>query len=419
MREYLARVTVGEIKKLLIFTAPRHGKTEQNTVRYAAYRIEREPSCRVIVGAYSQFLSNKFSRKIRRIVETRLMLSKDRTAVEDWETPGGGGVRSIGVGAGVTGVGGNLILIDDPVKSREEAESETYRNRVWDWYTDDLYTRLEPSGAIVLTMTRWHHDDLAGRILESDDGPNWTVVNLPAEAEENDPLGRMPGEALCPERFDENALASIKNVLGPSSYLSLYQQRPTAGGGNFLKAEWFQIVDSFPADARQVRHWDMAATEEKKGKDPDYTAGARLAIKDGITWIVDIQRDRLSPQGVEQLVKQTAELDGRGITVSMEQEGGSAGVANVDYYRRQVLLGWDFAADRPTGEKQVRAKPFASQAEAGNVRMVRGAWNRAFLEEAIQFPFGKHDDQIDAVSGAFNKLTTGPRLQIFSRSYRG
>jgi hypothetical protein len=136
-----------ETRRLMLFLPPRHGKTEMTTVRYAAYRLKRDPELRVIVGAYNQILANKFSRKSRRIAEGRIELSRDRTAVEDWETAVGGGLRAVGVGSGVTGMGGNLIIIDDPVKSREEAESEAYRERVWDWYRDDLYTRLEPDGA--------------------------------------------------------------------------------------------------------------------------------------------------------------------------------------------------------------------------------------------------------------------------------
>lgn len=413
--QQLDRLTRGEIRKLMFFLPPRSGKSELVTVRYAAWLLERNPEQRVIVGAYNQFLANIFSRKIRRIVETRVPMSRDRVAVEEWQTAVSGGLRAVGVGAGVTGQGGDLISIDDPVKSRAEAESETYRESVWQWYTDDLYTRQEPGAKMILVMTRWHHDDLAGRILESEDGPNWTVISLPAEAEENDPLGREIGEALNPERFDLEALAGIKTVLGPSSYLSLYQQRPTASGGNFLKAEWFPIVEAFPADAQLVRYWDLAATEESKGKDPDYTVGALIALRNGISYIADVRRDRTSPQGVELLVRQTAEMDGRNIPIVMEQEPGSAGKSNIDYYRRQVLLGWSFYEQRPTGDKVIRAQPFASQAEAGNVKMVRGEWNRAFLEEAIQFPFGKHDDQVDAISSGFNYLTTQQRGGSFRR----
>ena len=164
IRTYLDRVTRGDLKRLMLFVPPRHGKSEQTTIRYPTWRLERDPTLRVIVGAYNQILANKFSRKARRIAVQRLDLSAERVAVEDWETAQGGGFRVVGVGGGITGQGGDLIIIDDPVKNREEANSQAYRDRVWEWYTDDLYTRLEPGGAIILIMTRWHEDDLAGRI---------------------------------------------------------------------------------------------------------------------------------------------------------------------------------------------------------------------------------------------------------------
>ncbi|NLE76759.1 MAG: terminase, partial [Chloroflexi bacterium] len=226
LRGRLQAVTRGECRRLMLFLPPRHGKSELVTVRYPVWRLAHEPGLRVIVGAYNQTLANKFSRKARRVAQgAGLRLSPERSAVEDWELARGGSLRAVGVGGGITGQGGDLIVIDDPVKSREEANSEAYRERVFDWYTDDLYTRLEPGGAAILIMTRWHEDDLAGRILRSEDGPNWEALSLPAEAEEGDVLGRAVGEALCPARYDVAALREIRTVLG-RSYWALYQQRP-------------------------------------------------------------------------------------------------------------------------------------------------------------------------------------------------
>src|SRR6185369_2890471 len=204
---------------------------------YPVYRLRLDPALRVVVGAYNATLASKFSRKARRIaLAAGVALSDERTAVEDLETTAGGGMRAVGVGGGITGQGGDLIVIDDPVKSREEAESEVYREKVWSWYTDDLYTRLEPGGAMILIMTRWHMDDLAGRILASEGAAKWTVVNLPALAVENDALGRAMGEALCPERYDEAALEAIKSEGGMSAYsfAALYQQDPRPRDGNMF-----------------------------------------------------------------------------------------------------------------------------------------------------------------------------------------
>src|SRR5262249_50256619 len=151
--------------------------------------------------------ANKFSRDARKIARGRGIVGGGVCKQDEWEIKGGGSYRAAGVGGGVTGRGADLLIIDDPGRSRDDANSEAFRERVWDWYTNDMRTRLEPGGAIILIQTRWHEDALAGRILKSADGPNWTVVSLPAEAEEDDPLGREVGAALCPERFDIAALA--------------------------------------------------------------------------------------------------------------------------------------------------------------------------------------------------------------------
>jgi predicted phage terminase large subunit-like protein len=180
--------------------------------------------------------------------------------------------------------------------------------------------------------------------------------------------------------------------------------------GNKFKREWFEIVDSYPADIRQVRYWDLAATEPKPGKDPDWTVGALLGEKDGIYYIIDIKRTRATPQGVEKLIKQTAELDGKRVTIYMEQEPGSSGVNTIDYYRRRVLAGFAFYGNKTTGSKEIRANPVSSAAEAGNVKLVRGPWINDFLDEAELFPNGAHDDQVDAVSGAFEMLTRRIRI---------
>lgn len=175
--------------------------------------------------------------------------------------------------------------------------------------------------------------------------------------------------------------------------------------GNKFKRNWFQIVDDFPADARKIRYWDLAATEPKPGKDPDWTAGALLAEKDGIYYIMDITRTRSTPKDVEELIRLTAEIDGIEVTIHMEQEGGSAGVNTIDHYRRRVLKGFAFYGDKVSGSKEVRANPVSSAAQAGNVKLVRGTWIHDFLDEIVGFPGqAPHDDQVDAVSGAFNKL---------------
>lgn len=400
VQDALARVTRGETKRLMLFLPPRHGKSELATVRYPVYRLERDPETRVIIGAYNATLARKFSRKARRIARERLALSDDRTAVEDWETTRGGGVRAVGVGDGITGQGGNLIIIDDPVKSRAEADSETYRDGVWEWYTDDLYTRLEPGGAIVLIMTRWHEDDLAGRILGSEDADKWEVISLPAFAEENDPLGRDVGDALCPERFDEEALADIKRVT--VGFDALYQQRPVAQAGEFFDPSWFGSVESAPNDVDWVRGWDKAASGPGSG---DYTASVKLgrSRSTGVYYIAHRMSVQLAPGERDQLIRQTAVADGHAVEQVSDQDPGAAGKSDAIAFVK-LLNGYRASTEPISGDKEVRAGPYASQAQIGNVKLVRGAWNRPYLEQLRQFPRGKHDDDVDASSTAFNRL---------------
>jgi len=178
--------------------------------------------------------------------------------------------------------------------------------------------------------------------------------------------------------------------------------------GSKFNREWFEIVDTLPIGCQKVRFWDMAATEPKKGKDPDYTAGCLMGISlTNTIYIIDMKRTRGTPQANERLVRQTAELDGREVAVRMEQEPGSSGVNTIDNYSRKVLMGWSFKGIRSTGSKEERSNPLSSQAEAGNVKLIRGTWITEFLDEGEAFPVGAHDDQVDAASGAHNQLTLG------------
>lgn len=398
----LDRVTTGETNKLMLFVPPRHGKSEMTTVRYPVWCLERDPEMRIIVGAYNQTLANKFSRKSRRIAEERLRLSTDRNAAEDWETKEGGGLRAVGVGAGITGQGGNLIIVDDPVKNREEAESQTYRERVWDWFKDDLYTRLEPNGAVILIMTRWHQDDLAGRLLRGPGADSWAVISLPALAEENDPLGRKIGAALCPDRYDEKALADIQSVLG-RSFHALYQQSPRPKEGYRFKRSWFQIVEAGPVEAERVRYWDKGFTEDGGA----YTAGVLMSRSEhGVYYVEDVVRGQWESGTRDRKIGDTARLDSEqhsSVDIWLEQEPGSTGRDSVAVLIKK-LAGYVVYADKVTGDKEFRAEPLEAQAMAGNVKLVRGDWNEPYLDELCDFPIGKYKDQVDASSGAFNKL---------------
>ena len=404
IQDALDGVTNGTIKRLMLFLPPRHGKSEMTTVRYPVWRLEQEPHLRVIIGAYNQMLANSFNRKARKIAAERFALSGERAAVEDWQTPAGGGIRAAGVGAGVTGRGADLVIIDDPVKNREEAESHTYRDRVWDWYTDDLYTRLEPGASMILIMTRWHEDDLAGRILGSERAHDWQIVNLPALAETSDPLGRAPGAALCPERYDETALSNIKEVLGSRSFAALYQQRPQPAEGALFRREWFDIVDRAPEGLLWGRYWDLAASTKTSA---DYTASGAVALdpNDGSIYIRDMIRGRWEWPDARKIVIQTMLSEPNAIHGIEEAMHGLAAVQDLRRVREInhiALRGVTVDKDKLT-----RALPWSIKAEARKVRLVRGPWIAAFLDEVCMFPQGTHDDQVDTISGGMGLVASG------------
>ena len=423
--ERLHRVTTGKSRRLMIFMPPRHSKSETVTVRYSAWRLEKDPTLNIILGSYNQKLANRFSRKIRRIVEERVALSKDRKAVDEWETREGGGVRAVGVGAGITGFGGGLIMIDDPVKNRAEAESRVRRDNAWDWFSDDIYTRLEPKASVILIQTRWHEDDLAGRLIKrmAEGGDQWEIVNLPALAEvqsssfslsppnreeqaeactlSDDPLRRGPGEALWPERFDAAYLNDLKRQMGSYSFAALYQQRPVPLDGAIFKRDWFRrIVERAPEGLRWARGYDLAVSTKTTA---DYTASFRCAFDDdGNLYIADGFRRRIEYPEQRRYVLERMRIEkntSHGIEKALH---GQALVQ--DLQRDSRGIGCAINAVRVDADKVTRALTWSGLAEAGKVILIQGSWIDEFVQEACSFPDSEHDDQIDAVSLAVRTL---------------
>ena len=426
--DHLQMLSDGEIRKLMISLPPRSGKTELSSIHFPAYFIEKNPENRVIIGTYNQTLANKLSRRVRSICKDRVELNPDRKAMEEWETKNGGGVRAVGVGAGIAGIGANLIVLDDVVRSRKDASSITVRNSTYNWYTDDIYTRMEPDSRILVMMTRWHEDDLIGRLTKGDDKDDWVVINIPAIAEHNDPLGRKPGEALNPERYPIEKLYEIKRVMG-RTFNALYQGHPTEQEGEFFKATWFQnnyvesIYSKYEAQDKTrfefVRYWDMASS-----LDGDWTVGILMAKnrKTKEYFIVDMVRGRWSSHTRDKQIQETAIRDQMiygekgSIKVRFEVQPGSAGKDMAKYMTKQ-LAGFAVKGIRVTGNKESRAEPLAAQAEIGNVYIVKAGWNSTWLDELCTFPLGKHDDIVDACSGAFSELSKGSSFISFGGGF--
>lgn len=410
----LERITRGELKRLAIFMPPRHGKSELVTIRYPVYRLERDPALRVIVAAHTQGLAERFSRRSRELARGRMRLSRERAAAGDWETAAGGGLRAVGVGTGVTGHGADLILIDDPVRGHQSVRSDEARDSLYDWYLCDLSTREEPETPVILIQTRWHEDDLAGRILRSEEGPEWEVIRLPALAEtqeerdawaksqnralgEPDPLGRQPDDPLCAERFNREQLEKRRLRYGSVIFAGLYQQNPFGSRGGQFRREWFDIVDEAPP-IRYLRFWDCAS---KVGDRNSYTAGALLGqCPRGHWYLKHMVRGRWEYPDAKRVILQTAAADGRETPIGIEDTANGTALQQ-DLRRDPGAAPYRIQKVDVVADKRARAGGWSSGAMAGVFHLVRGAWNEAFLDEADGFPYGRFDDQIDAVSGAY------------------
>ena len=414
------RVASGELKRVMIFVPPRHSKSETVSRLFSAYYLMRNPDKWVGLTSYSSELAYVLSRASQEnYLRSGARLSAKAGAVKHWETQAGGGLWAAGVGGPITGKGFSIGLIDDPLKNAEEASSEIIREKQKEWYRSTFYTRAEPGAAIVLIQTRWHQDDLAGWLLSEESEENaegWHIVNLPAVAEASPTFPdsctvsddwREDGAALCPERFDLDRLAQIRSRIGEYYFSALYQQRPTAKEGAFFKTSELKIVNAPPAILRTCRAWDLAAST--KG---DYTAGVKIGVDaDGLWYVLDVVRGQWLPDDRNKVMAQTAAIDGRNTRIRLAQDPGQAGVDQAQALTR-MLAGYGVRAERVSGAKEARADAVAAQVNAGNFRLVDGRWNTAFIEELRQFPMGKNDDQIDALSDAFTELVgNGPIKQ--------
>lgn len=415
LADVLQRVADGEIKRLMVFMPPRHGKSELVSRLFSAYYLYRHPNRWVGVNSYAAELAYTFSRNARDNY-TRLggKLRGDAAAVKHWETGQGGGLWAAGVGGPITGKGFHLGIIDDPLKNALEAASETTRQRHKDWYDSTFYTREEPDGAIIVIQTRWHEDDLSGYILnkESEEPEYWHIVHYEAIKESEppkypascqiEPDSRQPGAALAPQRYPLDKLNKIAGKIGDYFFGALYQQTPRPREGNMFKRHWFEIVPQVPVDAARVRYWDKAGTQDGGA----FTAGVLMARdKDGVYYVEDVLRGQWGATERERVVRQTAEIDGKRVEIWVEQEPGSGGKESAEATIRG-LAGFVIRADRVTGDKVTRAEPFAAQAGGLNVKLKKAAWNDSYLERLTAFPNGTYKDDVDASSGAFNKLAT-------------
>ncbi len=418
--QYISTIVATELAKggarIIVTMPPRHGKSEFLSVNTSTWFLETWPNKYVMGISYGLDLATDFSLKVRtnfldedlhHLLSTRLR--RDKLKIDRFLTTEGGGYTAAGVGGIITGRGADLLFIDDYIKNAEAALSLTQRTSSWDWLLSTAWTRLEPDASIIILATRWDVDDLIGRCLTEMPEENWLLINLPALAGPNDPLGRELDEPLWPARYDEAALMRIKAVLGNYWWMAMYQQDPLMSMSGAMLGEKLKICEEKDVPhyklLKTMRIWDLAATEG----DGDWTAGPLMSLEktSGRVYIQGMDRFQKSPEGIELMVKIAAMADGAGVPIWMEQEPGSAGKIVIDHYAKEVVKGWSLKGDRPTGPIEVRAQPFLAAVERGDVYMVRGTWNQDLKDEINGFPDGDNDDQISACALGYHKLMKG------------
>ncbi len=402
----LHALSEGTSDRLMVAMPPGSAKSTYCSVLLPPWWLAHHAGHEIIAACHTEALAASFGRRARTLVAEHaglisLELARDQRAATSWGIAGGGSYFAAGVRGPIVGRRADLILIDDPIKSHAEADSAGVRDSLWHWYQSDLLPRLKPHGRVVLVMSRWHEDDLSGRLLAG--GDNWDVLRLPALAEEDDPLGRAPGEPLWPAWESAESLVRKRRLVGDRMWHALFQQRPGPDAGTLFHPELIALRDAPPIGAAAVRAWDLAATDALSGGDPDWTVGLKLARIDRGYCVLDVVRLRGGPLTVEQAIIATADADGRAVRIGLPQDPGQAGKQQVAHLTR-LLAGFRVTATPESGSKVTRAGPVCAQVEAGAVSAVRAPWTAALLDELRDFPHGRKDDQVDALSRAFDLL---------------
>lgn len=401
----LEKVARGETKRLMVLMPPGSAKSTYASDLFPAWFLAQRRDLRVIGASNTADLAGSFSRRVRGRIREHggdLGYGLTREAEELWSTTNGGEYRAAGVGGIITGLRADLGLIDDPVKSRKDADSEATQKTVWDWYWGDFYTRLKPGAAQVLIMTRWSEGDLGGR-LEEAEGDRWRIVRLPAIAEHGDMLGRSPGEFLWSDdeyRFGDKLrddFASLTNAGRGRDWSALYQQRPAPETGDYFRKEWLRPVQSTPP-RDQLRVYgasDYAVTQDGG----DWTVHAVVGLDpDRRMWLLDLWRAQASS---DLWVDAMCDMVRRWRPIGWAEETGQikAGVGPFLEQRMRQRQAHVARTQFPTrGDKAVRAQSIRGRMALDGLHMPQAAPWRADLEaELMAFPAGKHDDQVDAL----------------------
>ena len=415
--EKLDQIEKGEIDRLIIFMPPRHGKSMTVSESFPSYFIGKNPERRAIEASYGDSLAMKFGRLNRNKIDEfgkelfGIKTNKANSAVSNWSIEGHrGGMISAGIMGTITGEGADLIIIDDVIKNRQEANSQRYRERIWDEWQNTILTRLHPNGKIIIIMTRWHEMDLAGMILDKEPD-KWTVVNLPAIAEnENDLLGRNIGDALWPEHgFDEHWADEKKKEVGSMVWASLYQQRPSPQDGTIFHRKWWKFYKNKPSIFDEIiQSWDATF---KDADSSDYVVGQVWGRIKQEYYLLDQVRDRMDIVATMNAIRSLSNKWNKAKTKLIEDKAN--GPAIISMLKRELH---GIIPVNPEGGKVVRAQAVSPLMEAGNVYIPDPSiapWVHDYIEEFAVFPNGKNDDQVDSTSQALNRLSNISLSDIF------
>lgn len=424
---YLDRIANRERLFIIVELPPQHGKSTFITETFPAYFLCKNPDKLAMVVSYSEELYKKFGRKNRekfRLYSDELFdlkLSSETASVSEWGIDNHlGQLYSTSILGGATGRGSDLLIIDDPVKNRAEAESKTIRDKIYSEWRDTFYSRLSANGSVIIIMTRWHEDDLAGRLLKEKILP-WIEIKIPAIAEEDDLLGRKVGEALAPEiGKDEEWAEQTKAVTGSRGWASLYQQRPTPAGGDIFKRSWAKYyvpsiemkvklglgddVKVMPSSfSQQIQSWDCTFKDKSTS---DYVSGQVWARDNADFYLLDRHHERM---GIVETMRAIQSMANRWPDAKAKfVEDKANGTAVIEMLQKKIP---GMVAVNPQGGKEVRAQAVAPFWESGNVYVPHPLWKSwvdEVLDELEAFPNGAHDDDVDAMSQAIVKMDNKP-----------
>lgn len=410
--------------RLIISMAPQEGKSVRVANDFPVWALTQDPELRIVTASYGQGLANRNGRAVRNRIlahpELGLTIARDNGSVSEWGIAGHrGGLLSVGIGAGLTGRPADLIIIDDPVKDQKDADSAVVRQNTWDWWTSTASTRLAPGASVVMILTRWHEDDLAGRMLAAEDGHLWKVINIPAMADhdpekgEVDPLGREPGEFMVSARGrTRQQWLSIMKRVGSRVWNALYQGRPSASEGNmFLRKHWqyypapMWTVRSdtscrIPSGAgRLIMSWDMAFKDTKHS---DFVVGQVWLHRGANAYLLDQVRKRMTFSETQKAVEAFIAKWPQASTILVEDKANGTAIIDVLKANYSGII-----PITPKESKEARASAVTPFVEAGNVFLPDSKiapWVGGFVDEAASFPNGTHDDQVDTMSQALNRI---------------